>query len=228
MKKGNIIFLIAFFITMAGVTAALVLGNVKLDKSANSEKENAYVASENGEVAGEQKETSAKITPDNLGVKSVTEKYNQNAIEVIDENLSQKEFDASKAKLYIEGLKDTSVQSKINTSIATTLQQFIKDTDSGEITYTVVGNFGNVLSIVLNSKSKTELSERDKYNKDLNAGTIDWDNSPKDTAKLYTKYINLNLVTGEKLKFTDLFTNTANMSGVLAAPITTGLTTVRL
>ncbi|MCL2280691.1 hypothetical protein FWC31_02290 [Candidatus Saccharibacteria bacterium] len=179
-KKKLIISLATFAVVAIGVTAGLIVWQ----NGRNNQPE--IVRYKPDQIVG-------KKYPDesHLLVKSLDEVYHTNSLEWI--------YNEKK----ISGLKNKTIEDKINKEIAKTLQE-VKDSPmakgankKGTAECNVTANFGNILSV------KCYRSD-DYYKGDEYVSTFE-----------IGRYLNYRLATGEPLKFTDIFTAGANYSQII-------------
>jgi len=157
-----------------------------------------------------------QITDDGLGIKSLTEQYDENNLKIIEvsdkkgNRTPKYEWDTNINKLNIDyikidGLKNEEIENKINKEIMVLVYSLYNDSElnNPEIDYmqiytTCEANFGNTLSICIN-KSIFYVDNAAEFNS--------------------TNYsLNYDLTTGNHLKFADLFTN-ASLKNVLIQSI---------
>lgn len=190
-----IIFLTIFMVVSIGITAGLIYytnANKLLTKSNSETNQN----------------TIQKNFEEDLAIKSLTEQYNENDIKINikEEHVGEKADadlpDSNKLNIYyseISGLKDKSIEEKINKEIknytcSLCSDEELEDKEINEIGISahVWANFSNTLSIRI---------QKSLY-KDKN-----------DIEEVYS--LNYNLTTGEKIKFKDLFTNASIKSELI-------------
>lgn len=196
------IFLVIFALVAIGVTVtAIFITNRNADKKA---------------PATPDAPTYVDVADDGLGVKSLTEQYNENDLKLSTltdakgTRTPTSQWDTNTNKLnidyiQIDGLKDTTIESQINNEIKTLVYSLCSDAelnnseiDRINISASCNANFGNVLSVNVY-----------KY--------VSYKNNSKER-EYSNHYLNYNLVTGEKLAFKDLFTN-ASIRNALAQSI---------
>lgn len=190
MKSSTkiIIFLIVFAVICVGVTiAAILLTNQSTSSTSPSQ--------------------STQIANDGLGITSLTEQYDENNLKIID--VSDKKGNRTPAYLWddninkinidyikIDGLKNEEIENKINKEIMVLVYSLYSDSElnDSEIDYIQIhasceANFGNTLSVYVGKS------------------TFYTDEEAEIVSENY--YLNYDLTTGNKLKFTDLFTNSS-------------------
>lgn len=206
-SKKLIIFLIIFTIVAILITAGLIyLKN-------NNNNQNNILTDEN-EVVVEKEEIKL---PDesHLAIKSVTELYSENYITIEVKELKYgKSKDENGDEVYkvnisypqISGLKNKTVQNKINTEIKEKVLSYYdesvlkdKKIESVNIYANCDANYGDIISVGI--RKNIYYTEKD--------------------ADGYTKYdyisdgINFNLATGEEILFEEVFVNTANIDQII-------------
>jgi len=209
-RKKTIIFLIVFSIICIGITVVAIF----------YKKSNTNIIITNNEIEEEQvadeKEKQKEFEQDESGVENLLQTYNCNDLGIAIQYYSDYETYIQNEKsvyvpltvngLEIRGLKDKEIEEKINNKIKEKafelLEEYKKYTEdpnveSIEVNAYCCSNFSNVLSIKLESGiSYKEYDNENVY--------------PEKTIGL-----NYNLVTGEKIEFKDLFTNTASVKSIL-------------
>ena len=189
MKK-YIIILVIFSIVAVGATYFLI--------DYTNKKNVTNVDSGNNITNNNITNNNAKpVVPDNLGIKSVAEKYNENPIKFVSnspvDNIDNFNFS-------IDGLKDKQVQTKINNNIKNEIAYVENNSSVEEISVEVIGNFANILSLKISSIDIAPLAK----------GSV-------------IRYLTIDLSTGEKIDFNDLFTNTADVKEMLTSGIYNGI-----
>lgn len=202
-KLKIIIFLIVFTIIAVGITIAAIIVT-------------------NNKNYGKVIENKTEIVSDGLGVKSLTEKYNENDLKIIKINegkgsrVPTTEWDTNTNKIIIDyiqidGLKNSSIEAEINEEIKNVVYGLFSEEDlnNSQIDYIDIytyesANFVNTLSINISKMTKF-------MNSDYN----------------YSEpvYLNFDLTTGNKVKFTDLFTKDASIRNILSQSIYDALIT---
>lgn len=149
--------------------------------------------------------THTQIEDDGLAIQRLTEQYNENDLNIID--ISEKKGTRTPKYLWdsdinkinidyfkIDGLKNSTIENQINQEIKAFVHSLYsdKELENSQIDYIQIrayvdANFANTLSVSI-SKSIFYIDE----------------NSETTTAY---DYLNYNLVNGEKIKFSELFTN---------------------
>lgn len=117
--------------------------------------------------------------------------YNENSLKINEEKVIYNgvEFDL----VSISGLKDKTIQNKINKEIEQTVHSAIDRTDNCSYAWCgETANFSNVLSICINA-----------YSYDGEGDSV-------------YEYLNYNLTNGEKLTFKDLFVDNANYARIIS------------
>lgn len=189
------IFIICFAVIAGAVTTAAILysnankGNISFLPNNNVEEKN------------------TKISSDGLGIKSLNDTYNLNDILV----LKQETYYGEELKkennttyhtwninyLKITGLKNKMIEDSINDKIkdiainSVVKEAKAKDSYGYAIDCYCNANFSNVISFTF-------------YNSYYNY-----------TDTSYSTSLNFNLITGEEIKFSDLFTNTASLKHII-------------
>lgn len=204
-----IIFLITFTLICAIVTAGLII----MHNRKNLEQE------ENVNNKQEEKKEIFEVEDDGFGIKSLTERYNNNALKIernedkIGTRVPTHEYDNNTSKIRIEyfsidGLKNEEIEKQINKELKDKAYELYKDEelndsniDSINIYSHEQANFGNVLSV--------EITKSINY-KEVN-GEYKYDYS--------TEYLNFDLTTGNKISFKELFTNKTSIKNVLIPAI---------
>jgi len=190
-----IIGLVFFAIICTAVTAGAIYFALSNKEPIESGKNNNYKDSK-----------IEKITDTVKGIESFTDIYNENdlIIEEIDIASSIPNHTPNYAYIVkISGLKNESVEKKINEDIKNTARALISSySDADEISlYTyVTANFSDILSINLYLSCYHE----NKYKNDELS-------------------LNYRLDTGEKIKFDDIFIDSANIKSIIAPSIYIGL-----
>lgn len=183
-----IIFLSIFFVICVAFTVtAILIKNIKPTFSSPS---------------------TSFINEDGLGIKSLTEQYNENDLKITTVSDSKGTRDIANGLEYItskltieyikiEGLKNKEIENKINKEIMVFVYSLYTDEELAdpEIDYMQIyanseSNFGNTLSVYINK-------------------TIFYPNNTSKEINSTNYYLNYDLTTGNKLKFTDLFTNSS-------------------
>lgn len=181
-----IIFLVIFAVICVGITIGAIL-----------------ITNQNTKIPSPSNQT--PISNDGLGIKSLTEQYDENNLKIIDVSdkkgtrPTEYDWDTNTGKINIDyikidGLKNKDIENKINKEIMVLVYSLYNDSELNdrEIDYiqinaTCEANFGNTISLSIN-----------KY-----IFYVD-----EDAEILETNYsLNYDLTTGNKIKFTDLFTN---------------------
>lgn len=191
--RNMIIFLILFTIICIGVTVFFIL-------KSNNAKSIQNITNIVSEVINENSET--VIADDGLGLKSLDETYKENRLKIssIDFTEGSKNSDGNYKLegnyIQIDGLKDKDIEQKINENIKNKIttwytQDELKNNVS--IYTSCTANFANVLSI-----------ESCKYSYGSDYANIDY------------MGINIDLSTGNEIKFKDLFTQNAGIKNILS------------
>ena len=150
------------------------------------------------------------IKSDDLGIKTLEDRYNYNPLTLTTEEYhlgskSENDFYYPIEVHYVQisGLKNISIQDKINKEIKETALAQIDDNELDKnnfkyvmVTAKCVGNFSNVLSIRIDKDYMDE-----SLGKELENSFIG---------------LNYNLKTGEKIDFTEMFTNDAGTKNIIA------------
>lgn len=183
-----IIFLVIFALLCIGITVVAIL-----------------LTNQNKPFTSPSKPT--EITTDGLGVKSLTEQYDENDLKIIDVNDKKGkrnvkyDWDTNTGKINIDyikidGLKNEEIENKINKEIMVLVYSLYNDSELNdkEIDYIQIhasceANFGNTLSVYV-GKTTFYVDEETELNTESYA-------------------LNYDLTTGNKIKFTDLFTNSS-------------------
>lgn len=190
--RNMIIFLILFTLICVGVTLFFIL---KSNGSKNVQDITNIVSE-----AINNNTTSTQIVDDGLGIKSLDETYKQNSLNVKSVNFTdgKKKSDGSYQVegnyIQIEGLKNKEVEQKINETLKNKITSWYSEDDfsRGVTIYTnCTANFGNVLSV--------ESMKYDETMEELG--------------------INIDLSTGNEIKFNDLFTQNASIKNILSESI---------
>lgn len=190
MKSSTkiIIFLSLFTLICVGVTiGAILIANQKNTPASPS--------------------SPSQIVDDDLGVKSLTEQYNENDLKITNVKVSEGnrtpkylwDTDINKINLdyiKISGLKNKEIENQINKEIMVLVYSLYSDAelhdpniDYIQIIASCEANFGNTLSIYVGKS------------------TFYVDEDAEITTDNY--YLNYDLTTGNKINFTDLFTNSS-------------------
>lgn len=203
-KKKTIIFLIIFSIICIGITSFAIF----------YKKSNSNILTIKNEIAEVQvvDEKQKEFEQDESGVENLLQTYNCNDLEIVTQYYNDYEVIIQDVKnlyvkyLEIKGLKDKKIEEKINNEIKDKSfeileksKKYIEDpnVDSIGVNVYCCANFSNIISIKLD----TNISYKE----------YDYESSyPEKTIGL-----NYNLVTGEKIEFKDLFTNTASVKSIL-------------
>lgn len=206
-KNREIIFLIIFILICISITAIAIYFTNKTKGGLQENNYNNVDSATN--VATEEKQ---KIKPDGLGIKSLDATYKMNALKITKETYHSEEKMDGKFSYYpievnyvkISGLKNTSIQDKINNEIR---EVALSQVDENELNVNDVrnitvearccANFSNVLSISIYK-------------------SIYYWNIESDMQENFICGLNYNLKTGDKLKFTDLFTNDAGTKSIIS------------
>ena len=164
-----------------------------------------YYTNNHKEIVQIQTSTPIQIENDGLGIKSLTQQYNENDLNIIDitdnkgHRTPKHDWDSNYSKVNIEyfkidGLKNTNIENQINKEIKALVYSFYSDSElkDSKIDYIQirayeVANFANTLSVIVNK-------------------TIFYTDENSEITENY-HYLNYNLVNGEKIKFSELFTN---------------------
>lgn len=112
--------------------------------------------------------------------------YDQNDLVINDVDMDYKGFEFRISQ--ISGLKDDKIENKINQDIKKTIFDYVDKYNTDNIYVSPYSNFGNTISFFVSCYSDDE--------------------------KSHYKGLNYNLITGEKLKFEDLFCDNANYAKV--------------
>lgn len=183
-----IIFLIVFALICIAITIGAIL-----------------ITNQNSQTTSPSQPTS--ISNDGLGIKNLTEQYDENDLKIIDINdkkgkrTVKYDWDTNTGKvnidyIKIDGLKNEKIENKINKEIMVLVYGLYNDSDLNdtEIDYIQIhasceANFGNTLSVYV-GKTTFYVDEEAELNTESYA-------------------LNYDLTTGNKIKFTDLFTNSS-------------------
>ena len=210
-----VIFLVFFTIVCISCTVVAIYIQIQTEPQEVTEQVNDQVNELNTNTTQEiDTKKPNVVVPDNLGIKSITEKYDENPIKFICNDPNFKELwyasnyysDRSGEKeikdfsFSITGLKNEEVQSKINNTIKNEIEYVKSNAKSKRIMIEIIGNFANILSLKISSIHIAPFNE----------GTV-------------IQYLTLNLSTGESLQLSDLFTNTAPIKGILTSGIYNGI-----
>lgn len=189
--RNMIIFLILFTIICVGITIFLILKS----NDAKSIQDITNIVSETI-----NKDSENVIPDDGLGLQSLNETYKKNDLKIKKVKFtdgkknSEGVYQLEGNYIEIDGLKDTEIQQKINENIKNKIttwytQEELKGTV--EINANCTANFANVLSI-------------EAYKSSNNYTDIDFIG------------INIDLSTGNEIKFNDLFTQNAGIKNILS------------
>ena len=185
----RIIFILVFALIASGITAFLIIRDPFSSKETEPKLESKQEDLDNDVPKAQERNHVSLINYD-----SDTFDYNDLKISEISENFEN--YDIRYYK--IDGLKDKSIQDKINNNLENDLKNTIKQAKSdgnlkGNTNIDIVNlsSFANTLSIAYSISSYL-------YDENTNEDIFSW-----------TKFIceNYNLRTGEELKFQDLFTD---------------------
>lgn len=116
--------------------------------------------------------------------------YDENSINF--EVKTKEEKDIVYSYIQINGLKKSKTENNINKELINQMNSGVKD-DVEKVNMIVNGNFGNILSITINYQNKEGI--------------------------IKSKYVNYNLVTGEKISLDDLFTTSASITDIVERTI---------
>ena len=198
-KNRGLIYLIIFSIVCVLITAVLIyLTNEEIITFSKKDTETAM------------QEEKAKIIPDGLGIKSLKAKYTINSLKTHYEEYhwGEKEYEDAYypidvTYIQISGLKDKRIENQINKEIKdTTLAQANREELNKNGTRNIIvsamceANFSNVLSVQI---SKEIIDQN--FNSEIQKEIIG---------------LNYDLSTGEKIKFSDLFTNDAGIKNIIS------------
>ena len=196
LGKKTWIFIICFAVVSIAVTTSAILysrakNNTKISNSSNINSS----------------EKTKNVTPDGLEIKSLNDTYDLNDILITNQKYNYgKSIKKENNTTYyvwngnyikISGLKNKTIEDSINNKIKETSMNLVvkeatpKDEYGYKIDCICNSNFSNVLSI-------TFYNSYYKYND-----------------KSYITSLNFNLTTGEEIKFSDLFTNTASLKHII-------------
>lgn len=182
-----IIFLTIFLIICVSLTVTAIL--IKNKKTTTSSSYTSFV------------------NEDGLGIKSLTEQYNENDLKITTVTDSKGTRDIANGLEYItskinieyikiDGLKNKEIENKINNEIMFFVYSLYTDDElaDSEIDYMQIyanseANFGNTISVYINKTVFYKDTSNEFYSKNY--------------------YLNYDLTTGNMLKFTDLFTNSS-------------------
>lgn len=186
MKKmifHRFIFILIFAICSVGITVFLVAKYSPIEAEENAE-----------ELSDSQKQT--QVTEDEKTI-DINGTYNENAIEAKKYSMDIQGYTIE--YLQIDGLKDESIEIKINQEIKSTIQKeaqkLIEKEDVLDVySYSEMsGNFANVLSIYSHVS--------------VNFGNTEWEYA--------NNYFNFDLTTGKKIELTDVFSSKISIKNVL-------------
>jgi len=189
----RIIFVILFLIISVSITIYLIKHNVSDNKDLLSKEET--------------KSESKVVNYNNL---TLDDTYSLNKLRITEYNEEYKELDL---KYYqIDGLKDNSIQTKINYALKNDIEEFIdKIIENNEIVKNlsqdaiIVSNFANLLSIQYYVQGSSSDYNEDDYE--------DYNWVSKNLVENY------DLTTGNKLKLNDLFVEGANAGNIISSKI---------
>ena len=184
--RNMIIFLILFSILCIGITIIFILKN-------NNPKINKIMENIEGNTMANRNEPKQDVVS---GVLSLNDTYIENALKVskLEFNLDGNNTEKG-AYIQIDGLKDTGLQQKINENIKNKLTEWCNSNNGKKVTYLDVNctaNFANVISI----NAKKFIEQDDNY----------YD----------TMGFNIDLTTGNEIKFNDLFTENAGIKSIIS------------
>lgn len=180
LNKKNIVFLSFFTIICIAITALAIF------------------VTNNIEILP----TTFNIKSDGLGIKSLEDRYSIQPLEIISKEEIIEDLPVQINYFEIDGLKNKSIQDKINKEIKNVAfskyNQDELDENNVRNLYIYVGcmgNFANVLSVVIYKN------------------VTNYDGEFFDDAAIG---LNFDLNTGKKLEFKDLFTNDANLKSIIS------------
>lgn len=192
-----IIFLVVFAILSISLTIAAI-----------------YYTNNKSEVVSTHT-TNPQIEDDELGIKRITEQYNENDLNIIEisekkgNRISKYLWDSDINKINIDyfkidGLKNSTIENQINKEIKALVYSLYSDKelkdskiDYIQISACVEANFANTLSIFINKI------------------IFYVDENTENASVEY--YLNYNLTNGNKIKFLDLFTNASLKNSLMQA-----------
>lgn len=195
LGKKTIIALIVF----AVISLAVTMGGIYYTKNMASK------VLKNNEVTNtlNQNNTNQETISDNLGIKTLQDKYDQNDLLII----NQKDHYGNKVEgencynwnltyIKIKGLKNKNIEDKINQEIKQTVMDYIVKDASTTTYYSIdascYANYSNTLSILIDNSYYQFEDENSR------------------------KYFNYDLNTGNQISFNDLFTNTASIKNMIS------------
>lgn len=214
--KKTFFMLLIFAVICAGVTTVLIYNSLNLRKQ--NELSNADV--QNSAPKETAKKTKSKKS--NVEKLKLTDRYNTNGITQENKKISLGDVvyeyeDNIERKLeityvQIDGLKNTTIQDKINKEIENTALSYRNDAELADpsihsiyVYATVTANFSDVLSVNVNKSVSRVISVEGDYEK----------YEYKDE---YTG-LNYNLATGEKIEFKDFFTDDAPIKNIISQAV---------
>ena len=206
-KNREIIFLIIFILICISITAIAIYFTNKTKGSLQENNYNDIDSAAN--VATEEKQ---KIKPDGLGIKSLDATYKMNALKINRETYHSEEKTDGEFSYYpievnyvkINGLKNTSIQDKINDEIR---EVALSQVDENEL------NANNVRNITVEARCYANFSN--VLSISIHKSIYYW-NIESNMQESFICGLNYNLKTGDKLKFTDLFTNDAGTKSIIS------------
>ena len=197
LNKRTIVFLVLFSIILIGITIGAIFYT------------NSHNVSDSSEVVIEGKTSSTKAVKTLIddGVKGInlSDRYDVNDLKISDTEYIPSENSEYRIRYcQISGLKDESVQNKINQEIKDTVFNIYDDLKKSKnnikrinVDAFCFANFADVLSITINSY--------------MNFGDNEYTN--------LVDGLNYRLDTGEKIKFTDLFTYNTGIKNIMISEI---------
>lgn len=194
--RNMIIFLILFTIICVGITIFLILKS----NNAKSIQDITNIVSETI-----NKDSENVISDDELGLQSLKETYKKNDLKIRNVKFTDGKKNSEGAYqlegnyIEIDGLKDKEIQQKINENIKNKIttwytQEDLKGTVQIDIDTNCTANFANVLSI-------------EAYKNSSNNTNVDYIG------------INIDLSTGNEIKFKELFTQNAGIKNILSKSV---------
>lgn len=197
LDKKTLILLSIFAIIALAITA----GAIYYTKS--KESNNIQFEKINNVFTDNILSNTQTITPDNLGIKSLQDKYDLNDLLIINQNdtygdkiSNQNSYNWNIEYVKIQGLKNKTIENKINQSIEQQVKNYIvKDAPKGEayfISTYCTANYSNILSMIIHNS----YYEQNKNN--------------------FQKCINYDLNTGNEINFNELFTNVTSVKNIIS------------
>ncbi|MBQ8298726.1 MAG: YARHG domain-containing protein [Clostridia bacterium] len=209
--KGIIIFLIVFGIVAVTLTA--MLANSAKNANANTNPEEVITPNASGESVEQIEEVVA--VKDKKYAVAYDDMYFTNNIKLIEKTYISGEFikkeEYSDVKYYeetadyiqIDGLKDEEVERKINQKIFDKMFEMLRMEDSRKIKYVDMSaraNYSNILSLHISCR----FFDNQMY---------------EENSRFENQYLNIDLSTGDDIKFEDLFLDGASVKNILSESI---------